>query len=73
MKPRAAKARPRKFTPDNLPLTYTDDVAMCIRSGQWIYLRGVPKHPSIFANMTFRTIASFIDRRMLFIAKEAKR
>jgi hypothetical protein len=40
-----------------------------INAGRWIYLRGVPKHPSIVVSMTLRTVQKFL-KDGLFLAEE---
>lgn len=46
-----------------------DTVQALAENGFWFYLLGKPKHPSVIQNMTFTTVAGFVDREMLHTAE----
>ena len=37
---------------------------------RWVYLRDIPKHPTVIENMTLLTICGFIHRKMFYRAIE---
>ncbi len=44
-------------------------LAFLIKTGQWIYLRDKPKHPSFISSMMFRTVTGLIDSGCLRYAE----
>jgi len=59
--------KPHKFRLGQ-KLDSLDNLETCLFFGRWIYLRGRPKHPSIFANMQVNTILDFINEELLYEA-----
>ena len=39
-----------------------------IDNNEWVYLIDRPKHPTIIANMTLRTVRGFLNHKMLWKA-----
>ena len=58
----------RKFKPGKV-LESLQEVQDCFERLQWIYLRGMPKHPSIVINMSFGTVQRYLKWKMLTAAE----
>ena len=61
--------RPHKFAPGRTVKSIAE-LDRKILSRSWLYLCGIPKHPSIFDNMSLRILRIFIRSGSIRIAKE---
>ncbi len=58
---------------DSYLIRSVGELRRCIKRGRWIYLHDRPKHPSVIAHMTFKTVTGFIDHGCLWSAKLNKK
>ncbi len=50
------------------PIQTLTSLAFEVDTGYWVYLRDIPKHPSIILNMTFKTVIGFLAKDMFYYA-----
>lgn len=62
------KKRPKKYISGD-PIVSISQVTTAALKGEWIMMRGVPKHPCVIMSMTLRTVFGFIRSGLLHIAE----
>lgn len=50
------------------PIKNLHELVLWLECDSWVYLRNVPKHPSILESMTLRTLRMFVRGGMVFRA-----